>query len=298
MKCRSEKILLSAFWRRRGFSLPEVAAAVVILAFVSASVLTVISRCMAAAADSVLRMQAFEVARDNMEKLLLLNEVQEMIEYGSSYKYPEIQWQNVVETFYEPVSSRMWVQATCSAEYFDTAGEAQKVELTHWLTNLSKEEVLQIIAERGKEKELLAEAGQLIPTPEAAADYVGVDEETIQQWVQNGMPTTDDGEYIKGYLDLYWDYDGSPPSEAKQEVAQVYASFSGKIVREVESLPGESGETLPGGPEEKVRPPELQPQTPEGDGVKMIHGYTIDELVAKGLPRALLEQLYEDLYKR
>lgn len=153
MKCRSKRNLLSAF------SLVEAVTALIILALISSSVLVVINRCMASATDSALRMQAFEVARDNMETLLSKDSVKEMVEYGSSYKYPEIQWQTTVETFYEPAKERMWVRAVCSAEYADTAGDVQTVELTHWLTDLTKKQLLQIIEERKKEEERLAREG-------------------------------------------------------------------------------------------------------------------------------------------
>ncbi|MFZ0035455.1 MAG: type II secretion system protein [Sedimentisphaerales bacterium] len=150
MKCRSKQILLFA----PAFSLVEAVTALIILALVSSSVLIVINRCMAGAADSALRMQAFEVARNNIETLLSMESVQEMVEYGSSDKYPEIQWQTTVETFYEPVTERMWVMAICSAEYTDTAGDAQKIELTHWLTGLTKEQVIEMIKQ---EQERLSE---------------------------------------------------------------------------------------------------------------------------------------------
>ncbi|GAI98044.1 unnamed protein product [marine sediment metagenome] len=116
----------------------EALTALIILALVSSSVLVVINRCMASAADSALRMQAFEIARDNMETLLSKDSAEEMVEYGSSDKYPAIQWQTAVETFYEPMTERMWVRAVCSAEYADIAGDVQTIELTHWLTALTK----------------------------------------------------------------------------------------------------------------------------------------------------------------
>ena len=131
-----------------------------ILALISSSVFVVINRCMASAADSAQRYQAFEVARDNMEILLSKDSVKEIVEYGQSDKYPQIQWQTTVETFYEPITGRMWIQAICSAEYTDTAGQVQTVELTHWLTDLTKEQLLQIIEEQEKEKERLAELGE------------------------------------------------------------------------------------------------------------------------------------------
>ncbi len=46
---------------RRAFSLVEATTSLIILAFISSSVLVVINRCVAATADSVLRMQAFGV---------------------------------------------------------------------------------------------------------------------------------------------------------------------------------------------------------------------------------------------
>ena len=152
MKCRSKKILLSA----PAFSLVEAVTALIILALISSSVLVVINRCMACAVDSELRMQAFEVARDNMETLLSKDSVKEMVEYGSSDKYPEIQWQTTVEMFYEPAIEQMqiWVRGICSAEYTDTAGEVQTIELTHWLTGLTKEQLIQMIKQ---EQERLSE---------------------------------------------------------------------------------------------------------------------------------------------
>ncbi|MHC4658236.1 MAG: type IV pilus modification PilV family protein [Planctomycetota bacterium] len=256
MKCRSKKILLSALRERKGFSLAEVVAALVILAFVGSSMLVVISRCMASAADSVLRTQAFEVARDNMEELLASNAAKEMTEYGISDKYPEIAWQTVVETFYEPVTSRMWVQAICSAEYINATDETQTVELTHWLTNLTKEQLLKIMEKKQEQKRRLVESGQIMEGAEVAAEYLGVDAETVEQWVANGMPVTEDGQFIKSHLDLYQDYDGAPPAAAKMAVTKAYKSLSGEG--------GGPGELVPGGSEGPTSPEGPEPTGPEG----------------------------------
>ena len=162
MKChfRNLKLKTQNSKLRNAFSLIEAVTALAILALVSSSVLVVINRCMASASDSVLRMQAFEVARENMETLLSKDSVVEMVEYGNSDKYPQIQWQTTIEMFYEPLTSRMWIQATCSAEYTDTEGEPQTIELTHWLTDLTEEQTLQIMEEKQKEQERLAEQGE------------------------------------------------------------------------------------------------------------------------------------------
>lgn len=199
---------------RTAFSLVETVTALIILAIVTSSVLLVINRCVGSAADSVICRQAFEVARNNMEALLTSSTVSEKAEMGTSDKYPEIQWQTTIEPFYEPVTNKMWIQAVCSAEYTDTAGGQQTVKLTHWLTDLTKEQLLQMLQQRYGQ---LAE-DQLLKTVEEAVSYVGVDVETVQQWVQNGMHTTKEGYYIKGHLELYKEYNGNPPAEAVSQV--------------------------------------------------------------------------------
>lgn len=243
--------------REKAFSLVEVVAALAILAFVSTSVLVVINRCMASAADSVLRMQAFEVARKNMEELLTSDSVAESVEYGDSDRYPDIQWQTTVEAFYEPLTARMWIQAICSTEYTDSAGEVQTVELTHWLTDLTKSQLLQILAQRQEEQEQLT--GQAIETLEEAAKYAGVDEQTIQQWVDNGMLKTEDGGYVMNQLDLYKDSGGKPTIEDRMRLDP------DKIVP-VDKKP-KQGER-----------PEPDKQRRTDDAVKTICGYTMEEL--------------------
>jgi hypothetical protein len=188
--------------------------ALAILALVSSSVLVVVNRCVVSATNSTLRMQAFEVARDNMEKLLVSDSVQETVEYGDSDKYPGIKWQTVVETFYEPITARMWVKAVCSAEYIDSTGQTQTIELSHWLTDVTKEQLLQILQQQEQGQEVVAD--QIIETIEEAAEYAGVDVNIIQQWIENGMLTIEeDGLFIKYNLDLFKKADGKPSDEEK-----------------------------------------------------------------------------------
>lgn len=238
---------------RKAFSLLETVTALAILALISSSVLVVINRCMTSMADSALRMQAFEVARENMEKLLVLNSVQEMVEYGSSEKNPDIQWQTTVESFYEPLTSRMWIRAVCEAEYTDMAEEVQTVELTHWLTSLTKKQVLKVMEQRKKEQL----ANQTFGTIEEAAEYLGVDESTIEQWVDDGMPLAEDGSYSKSELDLYNETDGKPTIEDRRRWAVADMGFE-------EAMP-EPGETKT----------ETEPKT---DDLGLICGYTMAEL--------------------
>jgi type II secretory pathway pseudopilin PulG len=170
MRCLSKKrVFHNAGWLK-GFSLVEAVTALIILALFSSSVLVVVSRSMASAADSALRMQAFEVARENMETLLAKDTVEETTEYGDSDRYPEIQWETTVGTFYEPVTTRMWAQAVCAAEYTDSEGEKQKIELTHWLTDLTAEEMLKIVEQKQKLKEKLAEEGRTEEKPPSEED--------------------------------------------------------------------------------------------------------------------------------
>lgn len=198
---------------RNAFTFVEVLTALTILALFSSSVLVVINRCITSSADFTLRMQAFEVARENMEALLARDSVEESVEYGNSEKYTEIAWQTVVETFYEPITATMWLRGMCSAEYTDATGQKQTVELTHWLTGLTREQLMQIMNQQ--DEELIT--AQLLESVEEAAEYAGVSEETIEQWLNSGMRTTEDGSFIKSNLDLYKRTDGNPSTEEKNQ---------------------------------------------------------------------------------
>lgn len=223
MRYHCKKKLSPALIGGRAFTLIETVAALVILAIISFGVLVVLGRCMSSASDTALRMQAFEVARENMEKFLSMSILPETVEYGRSEMYPAIEWEKRVEVFFEPLKSKGWVRAVCSAEYTDSKDEVQKIVLTHWLTDLTKEQLEQIEEEREKAKELLAE--RTFYSIEEAAAYVGVDAATVEEWVDKGMPLSDDGGYIKDYLDLYWDYGGRPPAELMKEVAMAYENL-------------------------------------------------------------------------
>ncbi|AQT69640.1 Tfp pilus assembly protein PilV [Anaerohalosphaera lusitana] len=143
--------------KKHGFTLMEVVLALALLAGVICAILAATSNLLQATLDSRNRMRAFETARMNMEKLLAQTSVEEMNEYGASEKYPEISWETVVEPFYEPITNRMWIQATCSATYLDRDAEQQQVELTNWVTDLSKEDVQKILDQQKREEEFLEE---------------------------------------------------------------------------------------------------------------------------------------------
>jgi len=155
-----------------------------------------------------------------MEKLLTLDSVEEMTEYGQSEKYHEINWETSVESFYEPITSQMWIQGVCSAEYIDSDGQEQSVELTHWLTNLTAEDALKMLTLKRESMDSLG--GHVIDSIEEAADYLGVSKEMILAWEADGMIKTEDGRYITDYLDLYKKYEGNPPTEAVEKAATSY----------------------------------------------------------------------------
>lgn len=162
MKCRFKTNMSSG--GKAGFTLIEVAASVVILGIIVSSLLVVFNRYIDMATNQDLKMQAFELARENMERLLSLDQVTELTDYGVSEKNPEIQWETTIETFYEPLTSRMWVRAICSADYLDNEGEEHKIELYDWLTDVSKKQLIQIMEQKQRqmeyEKQLAAEEGR------------------------------------------------------------------------------------------------------------------------------------------
>jgi excisionase family DNA binding protein len=75
-------------------------------------------------------------------------------------------------------------------------------------------------------EELLA--AQLLETIEEAADYANVDSETIEQWIENGMLTTEDGSFIKINLDIYMQTDGNPSPEDKNGQISSKAELTGR----------------------------------------------------------------------
>ena len=239
--------------KEKAFSLVEAVTALMILAIVSSGVVVVITRCIASAADLQLRMRAFEVARENMEKLLAGDSVKETTEYGNSDKYLEIKWQTVVETFYEPITTRMWIRGVCSAEYTDIKGETQTVELTHWLTDVTKQQLLQIMANKKKEKENEEAklSDQVVVTIEEAAKYAGVDVPTIQKWVDNGLVTLEDGSFPKVNLDIFKEGNGNPSPETKTQQADSPQDLIQPSPEQAEPTEPEPSEAEPSSPEEK-----------------------------------------------
>jgi len=137
----------------RGFTLMEVSVALVILGMITATVLVVMNRAIDTVVAWQTKMEAFDVARENMEKLLMKSSVSDGMEYGISDKNPDINWETTIESFYEPISNRMWARAVCTSKYKDNEGQEQKIELTQWITSVSKEQVIQILGWESKQNQ-------------------------------------------------------------------------------------------------------------------------------------------------
>lgn len=148
MKCHSKYNL-----RAKGFTLIEVMAALIILALITSGSLVAMNRYMKTAIEQDIKMEAFNLARENMENILSVSLLTDDIQQGQSKTNPDIRWQNSVESFYEPLTSRMWIRAICGVSYLDSEGEDQEIELTHWVTDISKKQMLAIIEQQKREEE-------------------------------------------------------------------------------------------------------------------------------------------------
>jgi type II secretory pathway pseudopilin PulG len=136
----------------------EVVAALVLLSMILSSVMVLMNRYVDSVIDLELRQEAFELARGNMEQLLAESKLSDMAEFGDSEQNPEkqnpeIEWQTLVEPFYEPVTDQMWIRAVCSAGFDDSKGEYESIELEHWITNLTAAQIKQILAQQELESE-------------------------------------------------------------------------------------------------------------------------------------------------
>jgi prepilin-type N-terminal cleavage/methylation domain-containing protein len=218
-----------------GFSLPEMMAALTIIALACSSVIVVVNQNVSTAARLVVRIRAFEVARNNMEKLLSSDAVKEGSDFGVSEQYPDIGWQTSAEAFPDPLDSMsMWARAVSSAEYVDEDGQTQKVELVEWITKLSDKQMDVLRQRKEAEEQRMDEEGQIFKTIEGAAEYIGENVETIRQWETNGMRKTSQGYYIIKELELYQRTNGHPtiqdrlddqPVDSNQAMPLVPASF-------------------------------------------------------------------------
>jgi prepilin-type N-terminal cleavage/methylation domain-containing protein len=238
----------------RGFTLFEVVTALGILGLICSSVLLVIDRCMAAASNSALRMEALQLAEENLEKVLVSESVSETVDYGMSEAYPDISWQTVIEAFPEPATGKMWARAVCSADYIDSAGQKQTVKLEHWLAELTDQQAGQLMQQEDLDQ-LAAE--QLLETIEDAAAYAGVKSEVIEEWVEKGLATTDDGSFIKYNLDLFVQSKGDPTAEDKRKQVKSIQELALALRTEQERQNGALDQPEESGTRPTVNPDDL-----------------------------------------
>jgi prepilin-type N-terminal cleavage/methylation domain-containing protein len=231
-----------------GFTLIEVLTALAILALTASSVLFVVNQNISSAADSVRRMEAFALARENMERVLTSPSATETVQFGTSEIYPDISWRTVVEAFSEPVEGTMWLRAVCAAEFADSKGETQKVELVHWLSPLTDQQAAQFL--QGDEGGSLS-AEQIIEGNEDAAKYANVDADTIGQWLDRGLVVTSDGSFLRYNLDIFIRSQGNPSEAAR---AQQVHSLE-ELASVLRDTAGEQGDV-----------PHMGPTQPTGDG--------------------------------
>jgi len=175
--------------RRPAFTMVEVAAAVLLLGIILASVMVLMNRYVDAVIEMQLREEAFELARSNMEQLLSENRLSDMDEFGTSETNSDIEWETRVEPFYEPVTDQMWIRAVCSAGYTDNKGEFQNIELEHWITNLTAAQVKQILAQQAVEEEYaeLLAGGEYDAIQETTLAYLkqeGLDDEAYRRFIE------------------------------------------------------------------------------------------------------------------
>ena len=187
--CRFNNNRLKRRFCRTAFTMVEVAAALVLLSMILSSVLVLMNRYVDSVIDLQLRKEAFELARGNMEQLLAESKLSDMTEFGDSEVNSDIEWQTLVEPFYEPITNRMWIRAVCSAGFTDRKGEYESIELEHWITNLTAAQVKQIIAQQQVEAEYLdllagGEDSVIQETTEAYLKQEGLDHEAYKRFTE------------------------------------------------------------------------------------------------------------------
>ena len=187
--CHFNDNLFRARSHRPAFTMVEVVAALVLLSMILSSVMVLMNRYVDSVIDLELRQEAFELARGNMEQLLAESKLSDMAEFGDSEQNPEIEWQTIVEPFYEPVTDQMWIRAVCSAGFDDSKGEYENIELEHWITGLTAAQVKQILAQQQVEAEYLdllagGEDSAIQETTSAYLKEEGLDHEAYDRFAE------------------------------------------------------------------------------------------------------------------
>ena len=262
MNCRSNDNMC----KRRGkcgFTLIEVIASLAVLTLITTSVLVVMNRCIEAAINSRARMQAFELARENMENLLGSDSVKDTAEFGTSEINPDLRWETVVETFYEPITSRMWVQGICSVGYTGSDGEIQTVELTCWLTDVTKSDLKKILDQEKRELEYLEELAEM--------DAFGDDAEGLMMHAEYLTLIGDHAEAAEMLEEIQYNFPESDEADRAETMQEKIEEVADDYLKEKEYEDRD----------------DLTPKKP-GTGVKDILNMTEEELRQAGYPEELI----------
>lgn len=239
-------------------------AAVAILAVICTTVMVVLNRCMLETMNSELKMQAFEVARENMEKLLGETSVSEMVAFGVLEENPEIDWQMVVEHFREPVTSKMWIRAVCTASYEDSTGERVEFELRHWITDLSSKQARQILDQQERERTFIEETGE---------NPFGNDPSGLLRWAHHLAET---GDFAAAADVVEQIKTGYPESEEAQQVENVQEHWQ----EEAKKGPDEPDKTNTPDEPDKTNTPYDQDNPPDWFALYKAGKITVDEIIA------------------
>ncbi|MFC1652171.1 prepilin-type N-terminal cleavage/methylation domain-containing protein [Planctomycetota bacterium] len=192
----------------RGFTLFETIIALSVLGMACSGIFVAVERSMDATHSLILETRAFEVASENLEQVLSSPMIAMQVEQGTSERYPMIEWETVIETFSPPAGSLTWVQAISRAMYRDHNDEEQVVELIHWLTHLTEQQLAALEGVEGTE-----DVGQTFEMISDAADYAGVSVDDIEAWLDLGLLQTSRGEFISHNLDIFIRAGGRPTDE-------------------------------------------------------------------------------------
>jgi len=196
----------------RGFTLLEVICSLGILSIISSSALVIMARNRESSYNVTMRLRALEVARENMEEILVSKTIEEQTEFGASETYPSIEWENTIETFYAPFEGQTWARARSIARYKDMEDTDQEIELEHWLCRVTEAEMTALDQLEGSETGLLESIAE-------AAEFASVDEQEVLLWLENGMVQTEEGYFIEANLSLFMRTQGDPSREELDQQA-------------------------------------------------------------------------------
>ena len=106
------------------------------------------------------------------------------------------------------------------------------------------------------------EVEQVLATAEEAAKYAGIDVDTLEQWVENGLLTTEDDGFLKYNLDLFVQSKGNPTPEEKAKQVESVQELAMTLQDDAEGLGGGRRRVREGSADGPVRPRSWRRWTP------------------------------------